>query len=44
MTEYAMNIWQKNIVELLAKVSYHCIVYTNVQSIITLKINLIILS
>ena len=32
-----MNIWQKKIVELLAISSYHCIVYTNVQSIITLK-------
>ena len=34
----------EKIVELLAISSYHCIVYTNVQSIITERINLIILS
>ena len=44
MLTVQMNIWQKKIVELLAISSYHCIIYTNVQSIITLKINLIILS
>ena len=32
------------IVELLAISSYHCIVYTNVQSIITLKLNFTIVS
>ena len=32
-----MNILLKKIVELLPRSSYHCIVYTNVQSIINLK-------
>ena len=39
-----MNIWQKKKVTWLAICSYYYIIYTNIQIIITLKLNLIILS